>query len=99
MTSQLPDPISSAMSEEATGSFPGETAAAKPAAATLAADQATRRDVVAVRGSATRCLSELLDVDLVREGSNMWALTVRQSRCLTPLTISSRATQDMLRQF
>ena len=38
-------------------------------------------------------------VDLVQEGANMLELQLRQSRCVTPLSISSKATQALLRQF
>jgi hypothetical protein len=63
------------------------------------ADLATQREVVALRCTATRRLNQELPVDLVREGANMLELQARQSRCMTPLSISSKATQNLLRQF
>ena len=55
--------------------------------------------VVAVRSFAARRLTEEMPVDLAQEGVNMLELQMRQSRCLTPLSISSKATQALLRQF
>jgi hypothetical protein len=63
------------------------------------AEQVTRQEVVALRGGAARSLGGGLPIDLVREGANMLELQMRQSRCITPLSISSKATQALLRQF
>ena len=61
-------------------------------------DQVTCRKVVAVRGGAARRFNEQLPIDLVREGASMAELQMR-SRCVTPLSISSKATQALLRPF
>jgi len=63
------------------------------------AEQVTRLEVAALQGGAARSLGGELPVDLVREGANMLELQMRQSRCETSLSISSKATQDLLRQF
>lgn len=62
-------------------------------------DQVTRQEVVALRGGAARSLIGEMPVDLLREGANMLELQLRQSRCVTSLSISSKATQALLRQF
>jgi hypothetical protein len=46
-----------------------------------------------------RHLAAGLPVDLVQEGANMQELGLRQTRCATLLSISSKATQALLRQF
>jgi hypothetical protein len=51
------------------------------------------------RGSAARCRHDTFCIDLLQEGANILELKLRQSRCLTPLSISSRATQAILNQF
>jgi len=63
------------------------------------AHQARPLEVVSVRGAASRCFNAEAPVDLVQEGANMLELQMRQSRCVTPLSISSKATQALLRQF
>jgi len=60
---------------------------------------ATRREVGAARGGADRRFGAETPVDLVQEGANMLALQMRQSHCVTPLSLSSKATQAVLRQF
>ena len=55
--------------------------------------------VAAVRRGAARHLNEETPVDLVQERFNMLELQTRQSRCATPLSISSKATKVLLRQF
>ncbi|GFO66575.1 hypothetical protein GMLC_01540 [Geomonas limicola] len=55
--------------------------------------------VSALHSRAGRCACREIPLDLFREGANISELSLRQSRCLTPLTLSSRAAQDLLRQF
>ncbi|GFO57789.1 hypothetical protein GMST_01140 [Geomonas silvestris] len=62
-------------------------------------ETSARNDVCAVHGCAARCARRELPLDLFREGANISAFSLRQSRCLTPLTLSSRAARDLLRQF
>ncbi|HEY5512848.1 MAG TPA: hypothetical protein VIK40_04315 [Geomonas sp.] len=50
-------------------------------------------------GGADRHQNQDLPVDLVREGANMLELQMRQSMCVTPLSMSSKAAQVVLRQF
>ena len=63
------------------------------------AEQVTRLDVAALRCGAVRSIAPEIPVDLLQEGANMLELQMRQSRCLTPLSCSSKATQAILRQF
>ena len=63
------------------------------------AEQVTRLEIVALQGGAAQSLSGEMPVDLIREGANMLELQMRQLRCETPLNISSKATQVLLRQF
>jgi hypothetical protein len=64
------------------------------------AEQVTRQEVAALRCGAARRNAGEMPVDLNREGTNMAELQMRQScRCETLLSISSKATQALLRQF
>ena len=63
------------------------------------AEQVTRIGSVAVRHGGAPRLGEVMPVDLLQEGANMLELQMRQSRCVTPLSISSMATRALLRQF
>jgi hypothetical protein len=63
------------------------------------AEQVTRQEIVALQSGAARRHVGQMPVDLIKEGANMLELQMRQSRCVTPLSISSKATQAMLRQF
>lgn len=62
-------------------------------------EASARNGVCAVHSSAACCARRELPLDLFGEGGSNWALSLRQSRCLTPLTLSSRAARDLLRQF
>jgi hypothetical protein len=63
------------------------------------ADPQPRDPLLALKGSAARCRHDVFCIDLLQEGANMLELRMRQSRCLTPLSISSRAAQAILNQF
>jgi len=56
-------------------------------------------EAAAARSGAPRSFRAETPVDLVQEGANMLALQMRQSRCVTSLSISSLATRALLRQF
>jgi hypothetical protein len=62
-------------------------------------ERASGTGVSAVRRGAARHLNDETPVDLVQERFNMLELQTRQSRCATPLSISSQATKVLLRQF
>lgn len=63
------------------------------------AEPSTPHGVCPMHSSAACCARRELPLDLFGEGAGNWALSLRQSRCLTPLTLSSRAARDLLRQF
>ncbi|HBG07909.1 MAG: hypothetical protein A2075_19060 [Geobacteraceae bacterium GWC2_58_44] len=52
-----------------------------------------------LRGGNARHQREESPADLNREAANMLELQSRQSSCATPLSISSKAAQAVLRQF
>jgi hypothetical protein len=53
----------------------------------------------AALGGNARGLDEESPADLSREAANMLELLSRQSTCVTPLSISSKAAQAVLKQF
>jgi hypothetical protein len=62
-------------------------------------DRQSRDSLLALKGSAARCRHDVFCIDLLQEGANILELRLRQSRCLTPLSISSRAAKAVLNQF
>ena len=56
-------------------------------------------DAAAALSAAVRRHREERPLDLFSEGANMLELQRRQSRCLTSLSLSSKATQALLSQF
>jgi len=63
------------------------------------AERQSRKESAVVRHGVAHRLREEMPVDLVQEGANMLELQTRQSRCVTLLSISSKATRALLRQF
>jgi hypothetical protein len=63
------------------------------------AGQVPRATTLTLRGSSTRRCHAEMPVDLMCEGTSMHELQMRQSRCITLLSISSQATRALLRLF
>ena len=63
------------------------------------AGEPPHRTSLTVRGGASRRINVEMPVDLMREGASMHELQIRQSRCVTPLSMSSQATRALLRLF
>jgi hypothetical protein len=90
-----PGPAQQAASE-APAASPTESPAQREQ---VAQEQPVSRVPTPACSSIARSHQEEIPVDLLREGANMLELKLRQSRCLTPLSLSSKATQALLRQF
>lgn len=63
------------------------------------ADPQSRETLLALRGSAACCRHHVFCAELLQERATILEMRMRQSRCLTLLSISSRATQAILNQF
>ena len=64
-----------------------------------AAVRPIRKEISGVRDIKVRRHSSDIAFDLACEGANMLALQMRQSGCVTPLSMSSKAAKIMLEQF